>query len=58
MDLAISKSKWTKVTSLSVKTKWPLYTVSWNKLHGVIAVGGGDGKIRFVILIICKLLLA
>lgn len=49
LNVAISKSKWNKVTSVCVKTKWPLYTVSWNKLHGIIAVGGGDSEIRFTI---------
>lgn len=49
MNIPASKSKWSKVTSVKVQTKWPLYTVSWNKLHGIIAVGGGDNKIRFVI---------
>ncbi|VDO57526.1 unnamed protein product [Onchocerca flexuosa] len=47
MNVAASKSKWNKVTSICVKTKWPLYSVSWNKLHGIIAVGGGDSEIRF-----------
>ncbi|CAG9534447.1 unnamed protein product [Cercopithifilaria johnstoni] len=47
MNLSASRSKWNKVTSVCVKTRWPLYTVSWNKLHGIIAVGGGDSKIRF-----------
>uniref|UniRef100_A0A915PSQ2 Probable cytosolic iron-sulfur protein assembly protein CIAO1 homolog n=1 Tax=Setaria digitata TaxID=48799 RepID=A0A915PSQ2_9BILA len=46
MNSASSKCKWNKVTSVYVKTKWPLYSVSWNKLHGIIAVGGGDSKIR------------
>ncbi|MCP9264483.1 putative cytosolic iron-sulfur protein assembly protein CIAO1-like [Dirofilaria immitis] len=45
-NLAASKSKWNKVTSVCLNTKWPLYSVSWNKLHGIIAVGGGDSEIR------------
>uniref|UniRef100_A0A0K0G3P5 Probable cytosolic iron-sulfur protein assembly protein CIAO1 homolog n=1 Tax=Strongyloides venezuelensis TaxID=75913 RepID=A0A0K0G3P5_STRVS len=28
--------------------KWPLYTVDWNKNTGLIAVGGGDKKLRIL----------
>ncbi|VDM96353.1 unnamed protein product [Thelazia callipaeda] len=42
----VSQGKWIKVISMSVESKWPLYTVSWSKIHGIIAVGGGDRKLR------------
>ncbi|VDK51472.1 unnamed protein product [Gongylonema pulchrum] len=42
-----SKSKWVLAITQAVSTKWPFYAVSWNKVHEMIAVGGGDGKVRF-----------
>ncbi|VDN53759.1 unnamed protein product [Dracunculus medinensis] len=39
--------KWSKAAVLLVDTRWPLYSVSWNKITKLIAVGGGDGHLRF-----------
>lgn len=28
--------------------KWPLYSVAWNKVTNLIAIGGGDRKLRIL----------
>lgn len=42
----LKKNLWSKCASVKVDTRWPLYTVSWNKNSGMIAVGGGDRRVR------------
>ncbi|PAV61757.1 hypothetical protein WR25_15820 isoform B [Diploscapter pachys] len=43
-----SSEQWIRMASYAVDdTRWPLYTVGWNNLNGLIAVGGGDACIRY-----------
>uniref|UniRef100_F1L987 Probable cytosolic iron-sulfur protein assembly protein CIAO1 homolog n=1 Tax=Ascaris suum TaxID=6253 RepID=F1L987_ASCSU len=47
-DIAITSSEWHCVLCYKADTRWPLYSVSWNPLSGVIAVGGGDRRLRLL----------
>ena len=47
-DRDVTKDEWVSTSSYTVEeTRWPLYSVSWNKMTGVIAVGCGDSHIRY-----------
>ncbi|VDD93264.1 unnamed protein product, partial [Enterobius vermicularis] len=43
---SVATSKWEKVIEHQVTKRWPLYTVSWSKISGLLAVGGGDSFLR------------
>ncbi|KHN78232.1 putative cytosolic iron-sulfur protein assembly protein CIAO1 -like protein [Toxocara canis] len=45
-DVAITSSIWHCVLSYKADTRWPLYSVSWSRISGIIAVGGGDRQLR------------
>lgn len=50
MDSDVTKDEWISVSKYVVEnTRWPLYSVAWNKFTGIIAVACGDSNIRYVI---------
>lgn len=51
---SVSMDKWERVIEHKVVTKWPLYTVSWNKINDLIAVGGGDNCLRIFRVDMCE----
>ncbi|GMT00869.1 hypothetical protein PENTCL1PPCAC_23043 [Pristionchus entomophagus] len=43
----VRNGKWQKAARYTVEgTRWPLYSVSWNNVSELIAVGGGDETVR------------
>ncbi|MFH4981554.1 hypothetical protein AB6A40_008263 [Gnathostoma spinigerum] len=45
-DLPAERCTWIETRNLSLGSRWPLYAISWNKVDGTIAVGGGDRILR------------
>ncbi len=47
LDEDARHSKWHSICRLPISDcRWPLYTVSWSSVTGLIAVGSGDNAIR------------
>uniref|UniRef100_A0A1I7ZCW3 Probable cytosolic iron-sulfur protein assembly protein CIAO1 homolog n=1 Tax=Steinernema glaseri TaxID=37863 RepID=A0A1I7ZCW3_9BILA len=46
---SVASSSWKKVVEYDVPNCiWPLYSVSWNHFNDMIAVGGGDSRVRLI----------
>ncbi|TKR92762.1 hypothetical protein L596_007347 [Steinernema carpocapsae] len=45
---SVSTSSWQKICQFEVNRRWPLYSISWNHVNDLLAVGGGDSRVRLL----------